>query len=149
MIRAATGKAFLAIFLLGLSACGKSPTESSNSVPSAVSVVIADGVEVRLNAYVWRNFMPGGDPSLRVISKLQVAGSSSTGIYFSTFAWVSQDGAVWSTPMTAQPDVENSIGSGGPAWLAQSLVDVVVRFTDRHGRVHYLQQTGLSIDNPS
>jgi hypothetical protein len=97
---------------------------------------------VRLDAYVWRNLMPGPPPVAGVLTSITIA-STGEGLENGaiTRIWVINGADVWdvSPPFEASPSAPGTISaivSGGPLWPPGAEVDVVVQVT--FGRVSYL-----------
>ena len=109
------------------------PTESTTSV---------DGNDVKLTAYVYRNFMPDDDTALRLVATLH---SNSTKKYLATFGSVYYQNSVWSTQLTPNGESGTSLGSEGPMWPVGAVVSVEVAFNDEQGGLHHLRQGNITI----
>jgi hypothetical protein len=153
------GRRMVHLGLLLLAGCGGVGTRLSPAVlvspaelarvRAAVDSVTAAGATLRLEALLWRDFMPVAPPDgepLRAVLRVSTADSSAfpPGVRADA-AWVLNGGAVWATwveetrPRVAgDPTLEVS-AAGGPKWGPGIEVDVVVRLRDAGGAAWYLR----------
>jgi hypothetical protein len=115
----------------------------------AKETMLIEGSTLRLQASIWRNFMPVIiDPnSTRLgatISLIDVNERPVPPTLHAETVWVVQGGRVWKTNKVeeregddANPSIRSFTVGNGPKWLTQSYVDVFVRIADKNG-VHYL-----------
>jgi hypothetical protein len=115
----------------------------------AKETMLIGGSTLRLQASIWRNFMPVIiDPnSTRLgatISLIDVNEKPVLPTLHAETVWVVQGDRVWKTNKIeekegddANPSIRSFTVGNGPKWPTQSYVDVFVRISDRSG-VHYL-----------
>lgn len=112
---------------------------------------------LRLEVYLWRDFMPGPDAPaegrpLRGVVRVYAVDSSriadSIDIHY---VWLTQGDEVWGValpePPTAEPHFLLEKGfADGPQWAPGSTADVTVRVTTRDGATGYLRVTNQLIE---
>jgi len=145
--------------LLLLSGCGHGDARLSPAallapaelgrVRAAAESVAAAGATLRLDTYLWRDFMPVAPPDgqpLRAVLRITTADSSAfPPALRADAAWVLNGGAVWATWLEeARPrtpgDPTLEVGAqGGPKWGPGIEVDVVVRLRGVAGAAGYLR----------
>ena len=115
----------------------------------AKETMVIEGSTLRLQASIWRNFMPGiidaNSTRLRAtISLIDVNEQPVPPTLHAETVWVVRGDRVWKTSKVEEgegDDANLSIRSftvgNGPKWPTQSYVDVFVRIADQNG-VHYL-----------
>lgn len=119
------------------------------------ATVIGDQ-EVRLEAYLWRDFMPGsssepeGHPLRGVVRIFSVDGQPIESTLDIEYVWVDHDDSIWGnampdpTPMEPSSAIQENF-AGGPEWATGSKVDVVVRLVDQNGLTSYLRVNDIAI----
>jgi hypothetical protein len=115
----------------------------------AKETVVIEGSTLRLQASIWRNFMPviidANSTRLRAtISLIDVNEKPVPPTLHAETLWVVQGDRVWKTNKVeeqegddANPSIRSFTVGNGPKWPTQSYVDVFVRIADQNG-VHYL-----------
>lgn len=138
------------ILTAGSTSCsGDSITDPSPpTLENAPSRVTIGGSELKLEAYLWRDFQPVSPPDGKpLIAVLRVrtadGGRLPDGIRVDQVSIVYNDD-VWSAPVeeefpSAQPSVLEVVAREGPKWQPGISVDVVVRIRDAEGRVYWLR----------
>jgi len=111
--------------------------------------MVIEGATLRLQASIWRNFMPviidANSTRLRAtISLVDVNEKPVPPTIHAETVWVVQGDRVWKTNKVeedegddANPSIRSFTVGNGPKWPTQSYVDVYVRIADQNG-VHYL-----------
>ena len=118
--------------------------------------LLVDGQLVRLEAFLWRDFMPGpgADPEGRALSGqlriFSVNGDNINGEIDIRYVWLKHENLVWGValpdpPPTVPTDEVQKSFTGGPQWQPGMLVDVIVRITDTHGLSSYLRVNNQEI----
>lgn len=129
----------LCAWLLAASAAAGGP---GAALPDAVAVARGEGLELHLEAYAWRDFMPvsppGGKPLAVVV---RVTGRASHPVRV-TGVWVASGAEVWhgaAQPRSpAAPGVlAEGVARGGPHWPPGSTVAVVADVQGADG-VHWM-----------
>jgi hypothetical protein len=144
---------------LGAAACDQSLLDpSSTSLEDAPSRVTIAGSEFRLEAYLWRDFMPlsppSGKPLIAVLRILTTDGAHiPEGIKADQVAIIHQ-GEVWSAPVKqeqpgTEPGVLEVVARDGPMWSPGVKVDVVVRLRDSGSRIYWLRAADQTIHSTS
>jgi hypothetical protein len=125
-------------------------SSQSLAVPrGAKETLVIEGSALRLQAHIWRNFMPGAVEAKPrgVIADIAVLGANGVRVPTTLHAdtvWFTQRGRVWRVDKVEEIEhpVEDSMAlnfvvRNGPEWPIKSFVDVVLSVADQHGR-HYL-----------
>ncbi|MES2462276.1 MAG: hypothetical protein V4671_16945 [Armatimonadota bacterium] len=122
-------------------------------------ITLRNGQSLRLDAYVWRDFTPGGSlDERRMIALLRVETTDQRPMPAGTrveAAWVTDGEDVWNVAVVEEsPLVPGSarlevIGRNGPLWEPGTLVDVIVQIRDDQNIPHRLQDRQEPIDSPS
>ncbi|MDX9859010.1 MAG: hypothetical protein RBT76_14585 [candidate division Zixibacteria bacterium] len=168
LIRMITGRAVFPAIILGLAvavACQNSQDsdDERSDAPPAVSGELlpgdaegagdqglVGGHDVRLEAYLWRDFMPGPDMPpdgrpLRGVVRLRAVDSDSiSGALDITYVWLKQGDVVWGAALTGPPSSEppSTIEKGfadGPMWTPETTADVIVKVVDAGGVTAYFR----------
>ena len=115
----------------------------------AKETVLIEGSALKLQATIWRNFMPviTDANSTRLggtVSFIDVNGKPVPSTLHAVTVWVVQGDRVWKTHKVEDEEIDDvnpSIRSfkfgDGPKWPAQSYIDIFVRAVDQHD-VHHL-----------
>ena len=154
---------FAAVVAASWIACSPSPADpvpvtdlaasDQDAIRSAPESVSADGTELSLAVYVWRNGMPGSDDHGLILSTTLVASSPKMPagvvlerpiVVLGTQAWA--PGYTDESPPN-EPNRLERLARNGPNWTTPSVVDVVVRVDDG-GHVLYLAKRGVKIERP-
>jgi len=117
-------------------------------VRAATARVTAAKAELRLTAYLWRDFMPvsppDGKPLAAALSITTADSSAFPADLRADAAWVLNGADVWATWVSetagrapGDPTLHVLV-NGGPKWDPGTLVDVVVRLRDGSGAAWYL-----------
>ena len=141
-----------AAFVSTFAVAGPFDDQSSQSlaVPRGVKeTLVIEGSTLRLQVYIWRDFMPGAVEAKPrgVIADIAILGADGvrvpTTLHADT-AWFTQRGRAWRADKIEEiehpvedPMALHLVVRNGPEWPIKSFVDVVVRVTDQHGG-HYL-----------
>jgi hypothetical protein len=124
-------------------------SQSFGVPPGAKETLIIEGAVLRLQARIWRDFMPGAVETntrgvIATIALLGVNGMRVPPTLHADTVWIIQRGRVWRADKIEEIEhhVENPLAlnfvvRNGPEWPIKSFVDVFVRVADRHG-AHYL-----------
>ena len=115
------------------------------------SSMIHKGVEVELQAYFWRDFMPGPDyaPEEQALNGVITLQAQDTVIIEGRlnirYVWLVHGDEYWGQSLRAQqsrpgPDYEVKYAiSAGPRWDVGEPVDVIVRVDDLRDTPHFLR----------
>jgi hypothetical protein len=115
----------------------------------AKETMVIEGSTLRLQASIWRNFMPviidANSTRLRAtISLIDANDKPVPPTLHAETVWVVQGDRVWKTNKVeegerddANPSIRSFTVGNGPKWPTQSYVDVFVRIADQNG-VHHL-----------
>jgi hypothetical protein len=135
---------------LALSAPHADQSSQSLAVPrGAKETLIIEGAVLRLQAHIWRDFMPGAVEAntrgvIATIALVGVNGMRVPPTLHADTVWIIQRGRVWRADKIEEIEhnVENPLAlsfvvRNGPEWPIKSFADVVVRVADQHG-AHYL-----------
>lgn len=151
---------FLPVIALGLAAsgCGSSnpvmplPASELRSVPVSAT---ADGKDLVLTPYLWRDFMPAAPPDGQpLVAVLRIGPSDGSAVpptIRADAAWVVFGEQVWAAPVRedrfASPDpvYYEAVIRNGPKWGPGVTVDVVVRLRDSAGRAVLLRAANQAI----
>jgi hypothetical protein len=149
---------------LPLAACAGSVGLAGDMQPaelrSAPEAVELTGITLRLETYLWRDFMPisppDGRPLSAVLRILAEGGRPLPAGLRADRLWVVNGTEVWTTELGAprpadpsRPDRLEYLARGGPKWAPDSRVEVVVRVLDSGGTVHLLRASGQRIKRTS
>jgi hypothetical protein len=149
---------------LALSACavpaGSVEEPSQAQLKSAPEAVEVGGHTLRLETYLWRDFMPisppDGRPLSAVLRVLAADGRPLPPDLRADRLWVLKGGEVWTTALGAprpedasRPDRREYVARGGPKWMPGERVDVVVRLQDGTGAMHLLRAVDQRIERTS
>lgn len=136
------------------------PASGTEILPAAADsfepAMLIGGEEVRLEAYLWRDFMPGpGAPAdghrLRgVVRVFSVDGQRINGEIDIEYVWLKHNDSLWGValpapaPVDPPSRVEKSF-AGGPEWPTGTPVAVIVKLVDRKGLPSYLRVNDIEI----
>jgi hypothetical protein len=117
----------------------------------AKETMVIEGSTLRLQASIWRNFMPviidansNSTSLVATISLVDVNEKPVPPTLHAETVWVVQGDRVWKTSKVEEveryapnPSTRRFTVVNGPKWPTQSYVDIFVRIADQNG-VHYL-----------
>lgn len=139
-----------AVALVLVAACSDPTAVSIPAIPDDAATEVTFGSRrLILEAYLWRDFMPGPDMDARGLNAMVRARAVDQGPQLPAglridFVWFRNGDAVWA--LVPQPDstsslpaVVGSMSRGGPEWEVGALVDVVARLRDAEGREYFLR----------
>ncbi len=136
-------------FQFSLWAFGKKPQEPTiKELHQAPLQVVVERIPLVLDTYLWRDFMPGGEPEGRglqgVIHLQNPEGNILPEGLEIRRVWVLRDEEVWKTTATesspgSTPKRLERIIRNGPRWQPGSEVTVVVEIQDKDGSIYLLR----------
>jgi len=140
----------LAAWLAGCAAAA--PPEAAAPFPATVPERVSiDGRDYTLEAYLWRNFMPGPDPGRRgliALVWLTAADGRPVDHHLALEGlWLVRDGEIRAMRFSDEPrpmeprrrhQLER-IARDGPLWPTGIRVDVIVRIQDSRGKTYWLR----------
>jgi hypothetical protein len=128
------------------------PSPELRDAPEEVTV---DGLSVRLETYLWRDFQPvappDGQPLIAVLRVMTTDGTPVPPTLHADQAWVIADGVSWAASVREEqgrvagsPSFE-VVARDGPKWGPGIAVDVVIRLRASSGAPVLLSARGQSI----
>ena len=136
----------ISIFTLLLLSCGPKIVSVPPDILAAPEYITLNGIDVTLQAYLWRDFMPGtNDSSLRVTIRLHSVKEPPL-VRFET-VWIIQGDAAWT--FSSSKATNEIIGRDGPKWPEGASIDVVVKLRDESGKTFLLKQRQQRIKRTS
>jgi hypothetical protein len=121
---------------------------SSSSLENAPSRVKIAGSELRLETYLWRDFMPiappDGQPLIAVLRIRTTDGSPFPAGIKAEQVSILKGADVWTAPVkqehpSTEPGVLEVVARNGPKWGPGINVDVVVQLRDSNSQIHRLR----------
>lgn len=120
------------------------PCCSSNLVGRVKDSILLGGILCRVEAFVWRDLMPGPGPASGILANVRVIATGGQAIPSSatiTEVWIINGTQVWDVPYpppawTSPPSVIETTLRNGPLWSPGTRVDVLMQVTA--GSVNYL-----------
>ncbi|HYE07991.1 MAG TPA: hypothetical protein VEL07_20905 [Planctomycetota bacterium] len=122
---------------------------SLREAPRSVTVA---GQTCTLDAYAWRDFMPGVEPDRFGLMVTVVARPGDGSAWLDSMAidriWVVHGDDVWEAPVgdEQRPEPANAIARGGPRWAPGDRVTVVARITAADGASALVRAAEATID---
>ena len=140
------------LFVSQVSASSKKPPKPPKpDFSSAQDTIRIAGVQLILETYLWRDFMPvspkDGKPLRAVVNLIPVNQPNLPPEVVMDKIWIIKDKETWSDslsyvgqkmPTANLPKLE-MMAQGGPKWEPGTLVKVVVRVKDQQGKIYLLQ----------
>jgi hypothetical protein len=130
---------------------GDGPAPASDTllreIRDAPESIKINNAVLRLNANLWRDFMPticAAEPCRPMLGRLRVAAESRKSISLALHAdkvWLIQGAQVWESYAIAQRTDDSALEfeiRDGPGLEPGSRVDVVVRLFDNNGKIYWL-----------
>ncbi len=121
----------------------------TSELRNAPEEVPAEGVTVRLETYLWRDFQPiappDGQPLIAVLRVKTVDGASIPAALRADSVWILNGDLAWAAAVReewsreADPPFFEVVGRDGPKWGPGIEVDVVIRLRDAAGHAILLQ----------
>lgn len=113
----------------------------AQSLPDAVASAHGEGIELRVEAYAWRDFMPVSPPGGHPLAvAVRVIGRAPYPVRV-TRIWAARAGQVWSGPAETRSSAVadapgEGVARGGPLWLPGEEIEVVADVRGPEG-VHW------------
>ena len=144
---------------LGAVACDRGitdpPLAELEGAPARVQIA---GSELKLETYLWRDFMPIAPPNgTPLIAVLRIVTTNATRIpegLKAEHVSITYQGEVWTAAVkqehpTTEPGVFEVVARNRPKWGPGVKVDVVVRLRDARGQTYWLRAPNQPIHRTS
>ncbi len=141
----------VAILLLATVPSCRNPFSPIDDLDRIPEKVVINGTVISMQASVYRDFMPGGEPGgspLIAVITLTAAGHPDFPDYIGADKiWVTNRQEIWESGFQdelrprspAEPNVIELVARGGPKWEPETPVNIVVRITVRGGSYLYIK----------